>query len=82
MEVSDQLHASAALSPGKETPYPLNRRLYGTQNCPESFRHEISLLPLEGIEPLFLRSPASIEVTIFNIISGLSIASHRYLNLK
>jgi len=66
MEASDQLHALAALSPGKEPPYPLNRRLYGTQNRSERFRHEISLLPLAGIKPLFLGSPASTEVIIFN----------------
>jgi hypothetical protein len=82
MKVSDQLHASAALSPGKKPPYLLNRRMYGTQNSSESFRKEASFLPLAGIEPQFLGSPAPIEVTTFNIISGLSIALYRYFDLK
>jgi len=32
MEVSDQLHAPAALPPGKNPRYPLDRRLGGTQS--------------------------------------------------
>jgi hypothetical protein len=32
MEVSDQLHAPAALSPTKESRYPLDRRLGGPQS--------------------------------------------------
>jgi hypothetical protein len=32
MEVSGQLHAPAALPPGKETLYPLDMRLGGSQN--------------------------------------------------
>jgi hypothetical protein len=35
MEVSGQLHASAALPPGKRTPVPLGRRLGGPQNRSE-----------------------------------------------
>jgi len=33
MEVSGQLHALAALPPGKEPPVPLNRTLWWPQNC-------------------------------------------------
>jgi hypothetical protein len=33
MEVSGQLHAPAALPPGKEPWYPLDRRLGGPQSC-------------------------------------------------
>jgi len=32
MEMSDQLHDPAPLSPGKEPCYPLDRRLGGAQN--------------------------------------------------
>jgi hypothetical protein len=32
MEVSGQLHVSVALSPGKETEYPLDTRLGGPQS--------------------------------------------------
>jgi hypothetical protein len=32
MEVSGQLHAPAALPPGKDTRYPLDRRLGGPQS--------------------------------------------------
>jgi len=35
MEVSDQLDAPAALLPGKDTPYPLDRRLSGPQGQSE-----------------------------------------------
>jgi len=32
MEVSEQIHAPAALAPGKEPPVPLDRRLGGPQS--------------------------------------------------
>jgi hypothetical protein len=31
MEVSDKLHASVALTPGKQPPVPLDKRVGGTQ---------------------------------------------------
>jgi len=36
--MSGQLHAPAALSPGKESLYPLNRRLGGPQSRSESIK--------------------------------------------
>jgi len=42
MEVSGQFHVPAALSPGKEPPEPLDRRLGGEE--------KILLLPLPGNE--------------------------------
>jgi hypothetical protein len=40
MEVSGQFHAPAALAPGKEPQYPLDRRLGGSQNRSERVGEE------------------------------------------
>jgi hypothetical protein len=48
MEVSGQLHSSAALLPGKEPPYPLDRRLRGLQSLYGRYGEE-KLLPMPGI---------------------------------
>jgi hypothetical protein len=46
MEVSVHLHAPAALLPGKEPRYPLDRRLDGLQNRSGHGGGEKNLLPL------------------------------------
>jgi hypothetical protein len=51
MEVSGQLHTSAALPPRKEPQYPLDRRLWGPQSQYGCFRVDRNLLSLPGIEP-------------------------------
>jgi hypothetical protein len=55
MAVSGQIHAPAALIPGKETLYPLTRRLSRPQSRSGrggEEKKEISSFPLLGIEPL------------------------------
>jgi hypothetical protein len=50
MEVSGQLHAPAALLPGKEPCYPLDRGLGGPQSQSERGSEEKNYQPLLGIE--------------------------------
>jgi len=53
MEFSSQLHAPAALTPGKEPPkHTLYRRLVGTQNQSGRDGEEKTSQPLPGIESL------------------------------
>jgi hypothetical protein len=52
MEVSGQLHAPAALPPGKDTlVYPLDRRLGGPQSRSGRGGREKNSQPPSGIEP-------------------------------
>ena len=51
MEVSGQLNAPAALPPGKDPRYPLNRRLAGLQNQFGHFEEEKNLVSLRAFEP-------------------------------
>jgi hypothetical protein len=51
MEVSGQLHAPAALLPGKEPCYPLDRRLGGPRNRCGRGGEQNNFLPLPGLEP-------------------------------
>jgi hypothetical protein len=51
MEVSGQVHAAAALTPGKEPRYPLDRRLGGPQSRSGRDGKEKNSQPLPGIEP-------------------------------
>jgi hypothetical protein len=51
MEVSGQLHASAALPPGKEPRYPLDKRLGGLQTHSGHGGEEKNSQSLPGIEP-------------------------------
>jgi hypothetical protein len=64
MEVSGQLHALAALPPGKEPPYPLDRRLVGPQSRCGRCGEGKNLLPLSGIESRFLDRPTRSLVAI------------------
>jgi hypothetical protein len=45
MEVSGQLHAPTALPPGKEPPYPLDKRLGGPQSRSGRYGEERNLTP-------------------------------------
>jgi hypothetical protein len=51
MEVSGQLHSPAALPPGKDPPYTLDRRLGGAQNRSGHGGEEKNSQPPSGIEP-------------------------------
>jgi hypothetical protein len=51
MEVNGQLHAQAALLPGKEPWYPLDRRLGGPQSRSGHDGEEKNSQPPPGIEP-------------------------------
>jgi hypothetical protein len=51
MEVSGQLHAPAALSPGKEPCYSLDRRVGGLQSRSGRGGDEKNSQPAPGIEP-------------------------------
>jgi hypothetical protein len=53
-EVSDQLHAPAALFPGKEPWYPLDRRLGGSQSRSGRGGEEKNFQPPPGIEPWWM----------------------------
>jgi len=56
--VSNQIHASAALTAGKWSSVPTESETgLPPQNRSGRFRAEITLLPTPGTEPLFLRSP-------------------------
>jgi hypothetical protein len=49
--VSGQIHAPAALPPGKRLPYTLHRRLGGPQSRSGRGGEEKNSQPLPGIEP-------------------------------
>jgi hypothetical protein len=57
LEVSGQLHASAALAPGKSPLYPLDRRLGGPQNQ-AGRRGEEKILASAGTRTPTLGCPA------------------------
>jgi hypothetical protein len=61
--VSCELHALAALSPWKESRYPLNRTVGGPHSSSGGFEEQITLLPLPGIEPQCLFRPSRSLVT-------------------
>jgi len=52
MKVSGEIHATAALSPGKIHLYPLHRRLCGPQGRSGRGGEEKNSQPQPGIEPL------------------------------
>jgi hypothetical protein len=58
MEVSDQLHASAALPQGKSLWYPLDRRMGRPQNRSERGGEEKNSQHLSGLEPLIVQPVA------------------------
>jgi hypothetical protein len=51
MDVSGQLHVPAALPPGKEPRYPLDRRLGGLQSRSGRGGEEKNSQPLPGLDP-------------------------------
>jgi hypothetical protein len=55
MEVSGQLHDPAALPPGKELHYPLDRRLGGSHSHPGRGGEEKNSQPLPGLEPPIIK---------------------------
>jgi hypothetical protein len=55
MEVSDQLHAPAALPHGKSRWYPLDRRLCGFQSWSGRGGEEKNFQPLAELEPSFIQ---------------------------
>jgi hypothetical protein len=63
MEVSDQLHAPAALPRGKSPWYSLARRLGGPQTRSGDGGEEKNSLPLPGLEPPIIQPVAQQPVT-------------------
>jgi hypothetical protein len=66
MEISGQLHAPAALLPGKSPWYPLDRRLGGPQNQFGQGGEEKNSQPLPGFEPPIIQpvaQPYTIELS-------------------
>jgi hypothetical protein len=70
MEMSGQVHAPAALPPGKSPKYPLYTRLGGTKSRSVGHAEDKTLLALSGIElrPLG-RSAHSLVVTVNELSS-------------
>jgi hypothetical protein len=58
MEVSCQLHALAALPPGKSPWYPLDMRLGGPQSQSGRGGEEDNSQPLPGLEPQIIQPVA------------------------
>jgi hypothetical protein len=58
-----QLYASAALPPGKDQWYPLDRRLGGPQRWSEHGGEEKNSQPLLGLEPLIIQPIAQCYTT-------------------
>jgi hypothetical protein len=58
MEMIGQLHAPAALLPGKEPRYPLGRRMGGPQNRCGHGGEEKNSQPLPGLEPPIIQPAA------------------------
>jgi hypothetical protein len=73
MEVSGQLHAPAALLPGKEPLYPLDWRIGGPQSRSGSGGEEKNSQPAPGIEPQNsgrpARSPGAIPTELSRLYS-------------
>jgi hypothetical protein len=58
MEVSGQLHTPAALPPGQEARYPLDKRLGGPQSRSRRGGGEKNSQPPPGLEPPIIQSVA------------------------
>jgi hypothetical protein len=63
MEVSGQLHAPAALPPGKEPWYPLHRKLGGSQSRSGRGGEEKDCQPLLRLEPSMFQPVAQCYTT-------------------
>jgi hypothetical protein len=63
MEVSGQVHAPAALNPGKSPWYPLDRRLGGPQNRPGRYREKKNIAPAGNPTPAV--QPVAIPTELF-----------------
>jgi hypothetical protein len=76
MEVSGQLHAPAALPPGKEPQFPLDRRLGGPKSRSGRGGEEKNSQPQPGIEPKNpdrpARSPALYRLSCYG--SGMAVS--------
>jgi hypothetical protein len=75
MEVSGQLHAPAALPPGKSPWYPLDRRLCGPQSRSGRGGEEKNFQSLPGVEHLIIQPVArryTAELSRLQILLGLS----------
>ena len=56
MEVSGEIHATVALTPGKEPQYTLNGRINGTQRRHGRVGEEKNILSLLGFHPLVVHA--------------------------
>jgi hypothetical protein len=74
MGVSCQLNALPAVAPEQEPPVPTEQKAaWALELNPEALEKGLTLLPLLGIEPHFIRHPAHSPVTILIILSWLNI---------
>jgi hypothetical protein len=73
MEVSGERHAPAALyPPGKDSQYPLDRKLGGHQSRSGHRGYRKIILPLPGIEPRSPSRPVRSQDTILSYPASLS----------
>jgi hypothetical protein len=75
MKVSGQLHAPAALPPGKEPLVPI-RRLGGHQNVSERDGEENNSQPLPGLEPSIIQAVAQRYTTEVSRLLSHFLGSH------
>jgi hypothetical protein len=78
MEVNGQLHATADLTWGKMSQYPLHERLGGPQIRSKRCGVKKIHLPPSGIEPQFLgRPPHSVVTTLTELSRLLKLSLNR-----
>jgi hypothetical protein len=81
MEVSGQLDAPAALSPGKQPPVPIGEEGGWVPKSAWIFWREKDVLPLSGMEPRLTGCPARSLVTIPNELYGLQFECYTFLKV-
>jgi hypothetical protein len=79
MEVSGQLHAPAALPPGKEPQYTLDTRLSGPQSLSGHGGEEKNSQPLPGLE--LARSPPLYHWAIPTPVLSLSFTKYHSMEM-
>ena len=67
MIISDQLHASASLFPGRGPRRPLNKALFGTKGRSESFERKNSYLSQIKIKSHYLAASSSLNTTVYQL---------------
>jgi hypothetical protein len=78
MQVSGQLHSPAALSPGKEPRYLLDRRLSGPQNRSGLGGEEKNSQPQPGFEPPIILPVAQSYTTELFLLLNLCVSCAKF----